>query len=172
MQIQKNDSDLTVSAIYKRHFLQLEKILGLLLCAAFVIWSEKFGGLPKIDDLLKDNRAAIYTALSAVFGALLGFVITSVSILLPACQMPALDMVVKSRHYDQLWETYTSAMWWTALATVSSLGALLIDKDSSGICAHRLVYLVFASTLLSTFRLSRCIWILEQVVRVAVGKKT
>jgi hypothetical protein len=56
-----------------------------MLCAlaaggSFVVWERAFGGHTMVDGVLQGNRGSVYGALASILGALLGFVITVLSI--------------------------------------------------------------------------------------------
>src|SRR5688500_3574838 len=65
---------------WRRQFLWVELGVAVVLTAALVVWSEKYGGKQFIETLLKTQRGTVYGVLASVFGSLLGFVITTVSI--------------------------------------------------------------------------------------------
>lgn len=147
---------------WERHFLSIHWIATILATAGLALWVHRLGGRAHFSALLEGNRSALYGTLASLFGSLLGFVIAAVSIALGFSQAKELEVVRKSKHYSDLWKTLTVAVRGLGFATVAALVALLADRDSSP--SFYLAYLVFFTALLATFRLLRCIWVLEQLV--------
>jgi len=113
------------------------------------------------------NRSGLYGVLTSLWGALLGFTITAVSIVLVFSQDPRLKLVRESAHYPTLWQVFMSAIRILGLATAAGLLALLFDRDPPG-GSPRIVFfyvVVFFSTL-AILRLWRCVWVLDRVVRI------
>jgi len=153
---------------WRRHFLWAELCLALIVTLAFFLWCDHFGGWIPVIDVLKDNRSAIYQTATSIFGSLLGFVIAALSLLISLSGSPSLKLVQESSHYPTLWKTFATANRALSLATVASFLALIFDRDSS---PSRLIFFaVFYSAMLAALRMARCVWILEQVVRVVAGK--
>ena len=147
---------------WRTHFLIVELALAILLALAFFWWSHWHKGWAIIDATLDGNRAAVYGAMASIFGSLLGFVITAVSIVLGFSTFDRLAIVRTSEHYSDLWRIFTASIRCLALATIISLLGLIYDRDKAP--CHTLMYLTVYAVVLATFRLGRCIWILEQII--------
>lgn len=117
-----------------------------------------------VDSLLFGNRTALYGALASVFGALLGFVITTLTIVLGYSQHPRLMRVRNSPHYKTLWKVFSASIRAMAFATAAPIAAMLFDRDASPMYFIGLV--VLWSGMLGIARLARCIWILENIVEI------
>lgn len=151
---------------WSRHFLLLEWASSVIISLSAIVWMERFGGLTIVNDLLDGSRAAIYGALATIFGSLLGFIITAVSIALGFSTSDRLAIVRDSKYYLQLWGVFISATRCLALATVASVVALVGDRDSAPI--RWLTYSVLILSVLAVTRIARCIWVLENIVRIVV----
>lgn len=149
---------------WARHFLLNEAVLSAALAGAAILWMERFGGWKVVNTLLQGNRGAIYGALASIFGSLLGFIITAVSIALGFSASENLTIVRESRYYSHLWSVFMSATRWLAMATIASIAALVADRDSAPI--RELTYAVWLLAVLSAVRVARCLWVLENVVRI------
>ncbi len=149
---------------WRRHFLVMEGALAFLLPAGFSVWVEWTKSYSVVGDILKDNRGAVYGTLASVFGALLGFVITTLSIVTGFASR--LVPMRESKYYDQLWRVFTSATWSLGIATVVSVAALLFDRDTHPF--RWLVYVVMWTALMGLDRVFRCVWVLEKVVLFVV----
>ncbi|MBK9119769.1 MAG: hypothetical protein IPM18_09250 [Phycisphaerales bacterium] len=153
-----------LAASWGRHFLGCELVTVLVLFVAFIAWAEYFGGYSHIADILKDRKGAIYGTLAAIFGSLLGFAITAESIVLGLSGHERLDIVRSSRHYPTLWRVFTATIRALAVAAAAALVALIADRD--GTPAPWALYACVLGILLVIARLSRCVWVLEQVTHL------
>lgn len=153
---------------WKIYFLKVELGIALLFTAVFIIWAQCFGGQVVIERILKENRSDIYGALAAVFGSLLGFIITAVSIILGYTTNDRLTIVRESKHYALLWEVFTAAIRILSVATIAALVGLVVDRDSSPV--YIVLYINVFTTTLSSFRLARCVWVLENIIKLVTSQ--
>ncbi len=152
---------------WKAHFLRAELILCVFLTIFLALWAEFFGGVNSIEQTLRGNRSAMYGTLASIFGSLLGFVITAVSIVLGYSANDRLAVVRDSEHYPLLWKTFTSAIRCLGVATLTALMGLMLDREVS---SNRWVfYLCVLTTLLAVARLARCVWVLDNVVKLVTS---
>lgn len=142
-------------------------MLAIILGLAFVLWAQICGGGALIEETLKGNRGAIYGALASIYGSLLGFAITAVSIVLGFSTTERLAVVRESKHYPTLWKVFTATIRTLGLATVVALLGLILDRDSSP--AKWVLHMTVFATILATLRLSRCVWVLENVISLVTG---
>jgi hypothetical protein len=147
---------------WKTNFLHVEFGIGLFLGAVFVVWFEKLNGAHLVDETLQGNRSAVYGALASIFGALLGFAITAVSVVLGFSSTERLSVIRESQHYSTLWKVFTAAIRTLGLATVATLVALVLDRDASPM--RIVLHLSVFASILAIFRLARCVWVLENVI--------
>jgi len=153
------------------HFLVAELLLAVAVTIGVAVWSQSFGGAARIDSLLSGTRATLYGVLATLWGALLGFIIATVTIVLGFLQTPRLRIVRESAHYRDLWRTFNSAIRVLGLATAAAVAALITDKDApAGHPNHLVFYVCFYASLLAALRLARCIWVLHHVVSIATGQ--
>lgn len=153
---------------YKAHFLGYEFLLAVVVAAILVGIVEFAGVKADVLDVLTGNRQALYVALASIFGALLGFTITTVSIIAAFMPSPALSLVRESRHHETLYQVFFNTIRVLAFATALPLIAMLMDRDAD----PRLwvSYLVLTVSLISVTRVARSIWALERVVTLAIKK--
>ena len=131
----------------------------------FALWQYRFGGADTVTTLLKMNEGAVYGALATIWGALLGFAITSTSIILSYGESPRMSRVTQHPSYAQLGGVLRAVNPLLALATIGALAALLLDKDSSPSPLSR--DFVVVTTLFAMAALGRTIWILDNIIRIA-----
>src|SRR5207245_1100508 len=95
---------------WRRHFLGAELAFAVLVTGAIVVWAERYSGTRFLEQVFENQRATIYGALTSVFGSLLGFAITSVSIVIAFASHERLALVRKSEHYPTLWAVFMSSI--------------------------------------------------------------
>jgi hypothetical protein len=123
---------------------------------------ERWGGQGQVSSYLSQERGLLYTAVAAIYGALLGFLITSISIVITAVQSPRFDAIREGQSYGALWRSFFSAIRYLGTATVLSIACLLVDTDSHpNIRAFEVLLVV---SLVSTARLSRSVSLLRAIV--------
>ena len=145
-----------------KYFLTLELLAAIALALSVLIWGEFSSGKLALDQMMAGNQTNIYENLAAVFGTLLGFVITATSIVLGYVDNENLEFIRKSAHYGDLWKVYKSAMRSLAFATAAGLSGILFDNIAE--IKYYLIYLNVFTVSLATFRLGRSIWILENII--------
>src|SRR2546428_8058057 len=65
--------------------------------------------------VLTGAEASIYGTLATIFGSLLGFILTSISIIISLGDSPRLAVIRQSGSNQQLWKIFTSATKWLAV---------------------------------------------------------
>lgn len=153
--------------VWRRYFLQVELGLSVVLTLGFVLWVERYHGLHIVTQILGGNRAAVYGALASIFGALLGFVITTVSIVIGFSTNERLAVVRESRQYNTLWDVFKSTTRVLGFATAAALVGLLMDRDNNPM--RLVLYLVVFTVILSILRIARCIWVLENIIALVTS---
>ena len=154
---------------WKKDFLFWELILSVLIIGVFWLVMGKYELEPSLMELVKDNRSALYTLIASISGSLLGFTFTGIAILLALADNKKLGILTKSPYYSYIYKVYISTIKVLAIATILGLVSLVYDKDSNPHCI--MLYLNLWITILICLRLFRCLWILENVIKVATQKK-
>jgi hypothetical protein len=147
---------------WRRHFLFIELCLAVVLTGCFILWYVKFGGEAILCSFLHGNRSSIYGTAASIFGSLLGFVITATSIVLGFSTSDRLKVIRDSQQFNTLWRVFSKTIWALGLATATTFLALIFDRDSNPIPV--LLFASFFGITLSSFRLLRAIWVLENVI--------
>jgi|SRR5580658_5587514 hypothetical protein len=156
--------------LYREHFLGADLIVAVILSSIAVVWMADFGGIKSVDSILAGNRSVIYGTLSTIFGSLLGFVITAVSIIVGVWGAEKLALVRGSKHAGDLWLIFSSTTRWLGFATVLSLAGLIADRDSAPL--HAILYIAIVVGAIALARLARSIWALDNVVRILAMPET
>lgn len=147
---------------WDKYFLTLELLTSLGISVFVFVWGEFFSGKVEFARLFTDNLINIYENQVAVFGTLLGFVITAVSIVLGYANDEKLAFIRQTTHYGDLWKVYKSAMRSLALATLTGFAGIILINDDS--ITSMLIYLNVFAVSLATLRLGRSIWALENII--------
>lgn len=153
---------------WRKNFLFWEGTSALVLSIGFIWWAHGCGRA-FVESLLTGNRGAVYGALATIFGSLLGFTITAVSILVSFAPTDAFHLLSKSAHYPTLWKTYKAGIRCLAASTVATIVALVIDRDTHPVRLAQ--YAVVVSLTFALVRLARCLWILEKVIDIVTQAK-
>ena len=152
---------------WKKNFLEWELGLSIAISVGFAIWVEGLHGLHDVDVILNGQRAAVYGTTASIAGALLGFIIATVAIILGFSAGDSFTVLRESAYYKDLWRTLKSTIKMLALATLAAVVALLVDRDAAPNAPAMLVCFGFA--VLSIIRLARSIWILNKVMFIVTG---
>jgi hypothetical protein len=150
---------------WRTHFLILDLVAALAAVALLLVWLERYGGEAAIAPYLNDERGSLYTSAAAIYGALLGFLIASISIVITAVQAPRFDPIRNSESYADLWKAFFSAIRLFGLGTVLAIACLLVDTDKHP-NAHAFELLA-AVSVIAVVRLSRSVNLLRVVVAAA-----
>lgn len=152
--------------LYRRHFLGCELIFSVILMALLTFFTQHYFSFDIIKENLNNIRDMFYGTLATLSGALLGFVITGLSVLLTTSTNKQMVTLRKSKHYKTIFTIFFSTSKYLGILLMFSLVGLVFDKDASPIFILTLITLW--SLLIVTFRLLRCIWVLERIVRLHV----
>jgi len=149
---------------WEAHFLPLEFMAALALSLFIFVWSKYINQEQFINTIFSDNRDFLYGTLTTLFGSLLGFSITAISIVIGYASSEKLAIVRKGKHYQDLWNVFKSAMIVLAMATIVALLGLVFDRNSKPI--NYFLYINVFTTTLSFFRISRCIWVMNNIISI------
>lgn len=151
-------------AWWRSQFLWAEFGLSALVGLAFFGWAICYEGVDTLHTVLNGNRGAIYGALASVFGSLLGFAITAVSIVIGFASHERLALIRQSPHYPTVWKVFFAAIRALGFATLVAMTGLILDRDNAP--RYPLLYVMFFATTLATLRVARCAWVLENVIEL------
>ncbi|WP_203289126.1 hypothetical protein ACK1LH_19685 [Metabacillus indicus] len=149
--------------------MKIELSLSIILILITILIVGKSIGFDHFTEMLVSIRATLYGTIAAVAGALLGFVITGLSVLLTANSTPQLDMLRKSKHYKTIFKVFFSTSRFLGLLLLFALVGLIFDKDTHPILV--LTYLTCWGVIIVTFRILRCLWVLEKIVDLYIHKE-
>ncbi len=156
---------------YRRHFLGSEFIISIVAVVVVFIIFKKFLH-PELLQLLDDACPGLYTAIAAIAGSMLGFVLTGISILLAFSSSEKLAELKQARHYKEIYTVYISAIKYLAVTTIFGLLALILHNSKN---PQWLILLVFYCNLwavvISGLRIWRCVWVLKHIIRIVTKQE-
>lgn len=154
---------------YRSHFLGWELVFSLLLTVVIIFLVHKYLGVNVLQNKLTEVRDELYGTLAALSGALLGFVITGLSVLLTTGTNKQMNTLKKSKHYKTVFEIFFSTSKYLGLLLVFSLISLIFDKDSAPVI--ELTVITLWALIIVSFRILRCLWVLKKIVHLhVIGK--
>jgi hypothetical protein len=143
-------------SIYNRYFLSAELAISLTLTLAAIRLD--------LGRYVPTNSDTIYVALTASFVALLGFVITGISVILAFGDSERLALLRKSRHYPLVFKVFVSAAKFLGVGFISSFLGLIVDRKSE--TGMVIAYLTLFTVFVAIFRVYRCVWVLDNVIEI------
>ncbi len=152
---------------FERHALGAEIALSLLATGALIGWVTFADGQATLEDTVGPDRSTIYATTASVAGALLGFFITTVTIVQGLTTTRAFVRLRSSSQYPALWRVFRRAIRGLALTAVLSLGALFVAHGEGE--GWPVFYVVFGCIVLSALLVGQGIWILERVLEISVA---
>ena len=159
----------TIRLFWQRRFLGLELCTAILITGAIAVgtWICQIRGISVADALLGQQRTTVYATLASICGSLLGFSITVTFIVVGFAESHRLEVVRNSQAYPILWRTLAASVRALGGATLVTISALLLDRDSDP--KAWVMVAVLGMMVLAIFRVSRTIWVLERVITLITG---
>lgn len=154
---------------WERDFLRNEFVLWTVAAILLALWALDGGGAT-LDDLIAGNRAVLYGSLASVSGALLGFLVATITILQGIVGGTGFRRLRSSDQYPTLWRTFRLTIRALAVLCGMSLLSLLLDSDHSP--RRPFLLLTVWAFLVAADFLGRSIWILERLLEIAGKQET
>ena len=145
---------------YESNVLHYDLVLALLFSTIVIVVIEQLWGRSHVMQTLDGSRQGIYGALASIAGSLLGFSITTVSIVMIFIQAPELQILRESRHHQTLYDIFFSTIKYLSLAVALPFVGFLLDRDKAPFIWA--CYAVLAISAVATMRLYRSMWALEK----------
>lgn len=158
----KSANDSSIIKKYRKHFLWADLVVSLIFIIIIFLIMNYFYSFDTINNWISLNKAQLYPTIATIAGTLLGFVITGISIIIAFSESEKLKHLRKSKHYKTIFDVYFSTIRYLALATVFPLIGIVINSDWS----YYILFLIIWAIMISSFRIWRCIWILESIISI------
>ena len=152
---------------WRLNFLSVEFGIATVAVASFLLWVLLLGGETVVNELLHGNRGVIYGTFASILGSLVGFVITTLALVISLSSTDRMNSLRRSQHYGTLLQVFTSATWVLGLGTILALTALVGDKEDSPVPV--LQYAAISGVIFVVFRVLRVLWVLQVVVTFLSG---
>lgn len=157
----------SIRTLWQEHYLRLELLSVIVAVSIVVCWSMVFGNKSAIDFFRCGNWNALYQVTASIAVVLLGFSLTTVSLVGVRVSKPEFTILRQSRHYSVLWCTIFSGVRYLGVLAVWSLFGLIADSGNDPVLWIRYVFLFLF--VMSAIRVTRSIWITKNVVSIETG---
>lgn len=156
----------TIAWWYK-HFLGYELLFSILLTLIIAILVVVLDYEDNVFTCISKSQQILYGSLTAVFGALLGFVITGLSILLTInSDNVGMKAFKESSRYKEVFKIFISTSRYLAITSFLSLIGLLYYGENITTFYKIVTMLIAWGVIITIFRVSRCIWVLEKIIDI------
>lgn len=149
--------------MWKKHFLFFELIISFVLIGILIWFCDA-----KIDFILNTIRLQLYGTISGISGALLGFVIAGLSVLLAINDNEQIKILKASPYFKLIYGIFLSTSKYLAFTTIMPLLGMIIDTDTHP--QKWVTYVIVWSLIISFLRLARCFWVLEKMIELKLRK--
>ena len=131
----------SLQTLWNQHYLHLELLFVIVTVSIVVRWSMAFGDTSALDLFRCGNWTAVYQATASIAVVLLGFSLTTVSLVGVYVSKPEFAILRGSRHYPVLWRTIFSGVRYLGALAVWSLSGLIADSGNDAVLWIRYVFL-------------------------------
>src|SRR5258708_10060227 len=146
------DTEFTPTKWRDEHLLESDTLMttGAVLIVLLVGWRTPLGGA--VQGALTNIRTALYGSASAICAALLGFIITAVTLIVSLIQqVPRLEKFRKGKLHSQVHDVYFAAIKIMAVGTVGFLLLLFVDTDAHPFVLAEIAALLGAALIRARF---------------------
>jgi len=155
--------NMDVVAYYQKKFLCIELVLSIIAAVIIIILFVK--GFPSIWTDCKFIALLInpvFPVIATICVTLLGFIMTGVSVLISFTESGKMSLLKESVHYKTLFEIFFSAIKYLAITAVFAIFGIF----SNGLITQIVFYFTMWGVIISSLRTYRCIWALEQIIKI------
>jgi len=145
----------------------MDFFVTVLIVLVFAVISAKYWDAgEKFISLINEDPKCILPLIITVTGMLIGFALTGLTILLTLSDTGKLGVLVKNKHFSDIFKTYRKAIKAMSGIMVVAIGSLLLGPNSK--VDLWFFYGGLFSTLLALFRLYRCIWFMKLLIKIVI----
>lgn len=156
-----------VILFWKRNLMNVDLGIAILISIIFLLILPKILEPTLLSDWLSSIKTSLYPVIATISGALLGFVITGVSILIAFSESDNLRLLKKTKQFKNIFKVYFRAIYYLAITTLISVFGIVINANLS----VPIFWILVISSVVSLVGLYRCIWVLEKVVEIVHKEK-
>lgn len=133
------------------------------LVGAFLLWALTTKATGRAATLPAGTRSAVYISIAATSGALLGFVITALSVLLALPSGRRLSFLRGSKAWPKFPAIFVRAAWALGAATVVFTAAIVVDDDRKPATLMEAIGIVVGSS--AVLRVTASVLLLSRLVK-------
>lgn len=104
---------------------------------------------------------SVYPIIATISGTLLGFIITSVSIIVTFTESEKIKLLKETGYYDKLFKIYFDTIKSLAITTLISIIGIVSNSENI-----IWIYIIMASVVFSGLLMWASIWALEMIIRI------
>ncbi len=150
----------------KRHVLLADAMIAIFAYVSVLGVIFSTSSPAEVGEVLRGSRGAMYGSLASIYGSLLGFVITAVSIVSVFGDLPRFHLLKDSGRLADIFTVFFSTITSLAIATVLSLTGMILDTDESPLAPLTFISVLVFSVV--CVRMWRCIWIMKEMSAISV----
>lgn len=154
---------MTIWTKYKRHFLEAEFLISVGVALIVIFYIRSIWSNDDTISWIQANKKEIYPLIASISGTLLGFVITGVSIIIAFAESERLRLLKESNQYKTIYDIYFSTIRYLAITTLTPIIGMIVSNSEIYI-----LYFLIWSIIISSLRIWRCIWVLENIVEIVL----
>lgn len=140
--------------------LKLSNIIIAFLLILIIRQAVEFNFASELSIIISTNKSGIYTIIATTSGTLLGFIITSISIIVIFIGSDKLKILIDAGFYDKLFGVYFDTIKFLAITTLIATIGMFYFNDII------YFYVVLFFVIISIFLFCACIWVLESLIKI------
>lgn len=148
----------TLKEKYWNHLFIYNIILALILVILIKLILESFLFPNFYEFYILSKTKDIYTVIATIGGTLLGFIITSISIIIAFTESDKIKILRQTNHYKSLFNIYFNTIKILAITTILAIIGILANYEPI------LFYIILMFVITSILFIWASIWALEQII--------
>jgi hypothetical protein len=150
---------------WNRHFLGFEALAVLTVGLLLVLAIELLVGHQPVANAAGRLDGAFLSTVAGIIGGLLGFTITTMSIVAGLVYSDRFELLRQSPHFVKVWRIFGNAIGWQTLFLTTALAGFFMPN--SGTPFQILMLTMVPLVLAVAASLWRCIWLVRRVFEIA-----
>lgn len=151
---------MTLKDRYNKHCLRIELVIGLSIgLGSWIIWRYFL-----MSPILPGADIHLFANLAQIEATLLGFILATLGVVFTQLSAPRFNHARNHPAFDQLWKVFINSMKYLGVGVLLAWSARIFG------IIEILIVLNLCVAAVSFLRVGRCIWVLENVIRVTLQK--
>jgi hypothetical protein len=148
---------------YQENFLAYEFGISVIISLIVIAIIQIYWSKPELYNWINSNKSGLYSLLASISGTLLGFIITGISVILAFSESQKLRRLKESTQYKTIFVVYFNTIKYLAFTTIVAILGFVVNNRSVD---FYLLYVLIWLLIISSLRIWRCLWILEELVTI------